>query len=69
MSEPRPPNPPNPPSPEAPIEAAPAAPDGLAHQREAVHQRVMRLFRHTAGEPGSEALLHAVIRFRQEQCR
>lgn len=66
MNEPR---PLDPPSPEAPVESSPAAPDGLARQHEAVHQRVMRLFRHTAGEPGSDALLHAVIRFRQEQCR
>lgn len=49
--------------------ADPVDPAELARQREAVRQRIMRLFRHTAAEPGSSALLHAVIRFRQEQCR
>lgn len=52
---------------QAPIAAV--DPAELARRREAIHQRVMHLFRHTAGEPGSSALLHAVIRFRQEQCR
>lgn len=51
------------------VAATPTDPAELARQREAIHQRVMHLFRHTAGEPGSSALLHAVIKFRQEQCR
>lgn len=49
--------------------ADPADAAGLALQHEAVRQRIMRLFRHTAHEPGCHALLHAVLKLRQEQCR
>jgi hypothetical protein len=29
----------------------------------------MHLFRHTADDPGSQALLHAVLAFREEQVK
>ena len=41
-------------------------PEALAIRRERIRARVMYLFRHTAHEPGSQALLHAVLAFRQE---
>jgi hypothetical protein len=44
-------------------------PAELARRREAVRLRIMHLFRHTADEPGSQALLHAVLAFREEQLK
>ncbi len=43
---------------------APEDPEALARQHEKIRERVMYLFRHTADEPGSQALLHAVLAFR-----
>ncbi|MBL8452247.1 MAG: hypothetical protein JNK97_05830 [Zoogloea sp.] len=44
---------------------APEEPGAVARQHEKIRARVMYLFRHTADEPGSQALLHAVLAFRQ----
>jgi hypothetical protein len=44
-------------------------PAELARRREAVRLRIMHLFRHTADDPGSQALLHAVLAFREEQLK
>ena len=41
----------------------------LEHRREAIRARVMHLFRHQADDPGAQALLHAVLAFRQEQLK
>ena len=38
-------------------------------KREAVRAPVMHIFRHTADDPGSQALPHAVLAFRQEQLK
>lgn len=43
----------------------PEDPEALARQHEKIRARVMYLFRHTADEAGSRALLHAVLAFRQ----
>ena len=43
----------------------PEDPEALARQHEKIRARVMYLFRHTADEAGSQALLHAVLAFRQ----
>ena len=40
-------------------------PEAVARQHEKIRARVMYLFRHTADEAGSQALLHAVLAFRQ----
>lgn len=48
------------------VVAPPEDAEALARRRERIRARVMYLFRHTADEPGSQALLHAVLAFRQE---
>ena len=40
--------------------------EARARKQERIRARVMYLFRHTADEAGSQALLHAVLAFRQE---
>ena len=47
------------------IVCPPEDPEALARQHVKIRERVMYLFRHTADEPGSQALLHAVLAFRQ----
>ena len=41
----------------------------IARQRERIRARVMHIFRHTADDPGSQALLHAVLAFRLERLK
>lgn len=41
----------------------------LARRREKLRLRIMHLFRHTAEDPGSQALLHAILAFREEQMK
>lgn len=48
---------------------APPDPAELARRREKIHERVLYLFRHTADDPAAQALLQAVLAFRQEQVR
>ena len=40
--------------------------EARARKQERIRAQVMYLFRHTADEAGSQALLHAVLAFRQE---
>lgn len=47
--------------------AVPPDPAELARRRERVRERVLHLFRHRADEPATQALLQAVLAFRQEQ--
>ena len=49
--------------------SAPAEPVDIARKREELRARVMHIFRHTVDDPGSQALLHAVLAFRQEQLK
>ena len=49
--------------------AEPVEPVDIARKREEVRARVMHIFRHTVDDPGSQALLHAVLAFRQEQLK
>lgn len=44
-------------------------PAELARRREKARLRIMHLFRHTAEDPGSQALLHAILAFREEQMK
>jgi hypothetical protein len=44
-------------------------PAELAQRREKARLRIMHLFRHTADDPGSQALLHAILAFREEQMK
>lgn len=44
-------------------------PAELALRREKARLRIMHLFRHTAEDPGSQALLHAILAFREEQMK
>lgn len=48
------------------VVSLPEDPEAQAHKRERIRERVMYLFRHTADEASSQALLHAVLAFRQE---
>ena len=48
---------------------APPDPAELARRREKVRERVLYLFRHTDNDPAAQALLQAVLAFRQEQVR
>ena len=41
----------------------------LERRREQIRARVMHLFRHQADVPGAQALLHAVLAFRQERLK
>ena len=45
--------------------STPAEPADIARKREELRARVMHIFRHTVDDPGSQALLHAVLAFRQ----
>lgn len=47
--------------------AMPPDPADLARQREQIRERVMYLFRHSADDPAAQALLQAVLAFRQER--
>lgn len=48
---------------------APPDPAELARRREKIRERVLHLFRHSADDPAAQALLQAVLAFRQEQAR
>lgn len=45
----------------------PPDPAELARRREKVRERVLHLFRHRTDDPAAQALLQAVLAFRQEQ--
>lgn len=48
------------------LPAAAPAPEDIAREQERIRQRVLHVFRHTADDPGAQALLHAVLAFRLE---
>lgn len=45
----------------------PPDPAELARRREKVRERILHLFRHSTDDPAAQALLQAVLAFRQEQ--
>lgn len=47
----------------------PPDPAELARRREEIRERVLHLFRHSADDPAAQALLQAVLAFRQEQAQ
>lgn len=47
----------------------PPDPAELTRRREKIRERVLYLFRHRADDPAAQALLQAVLAFRQEQVR
>lgn len=49
--------------------AVPEEAEDTARRRAEIRQRVLYLFRHSADDPGAQALLHAVLAFREERLK